>query len=396
MADMTIRAINRLLPPPKRSFFLFGPRSVGKSFWLKRHFGEAIYFDMLDNRTYLELTRDPSIIGAKIGAKPRGTWVCIDEVQKVPALLNEVHLLIENKGYNFALSGSSARKLKKGGADLLAGRAITCRMEGFSWAELSDLFNLDFVLDWGCLPVVFESPPDAADILSAYVHTYIKEEIKEEGLVRNAEPFIRFLEVAGIVNGQILNKENIARDARVPRSTVDVYFSILEDTLLGHMLPPYRPGAKVREQTHSKFYWFDAGVARGAAGLLYDRPDSVWRGWSLETFLFHELRVYNHTKAKNRAFYFYRGGSGSEIDFIIETKKRSSSSKSHVVCVEVKHSKKWDRKWENAMRSFAENKKVVIEKMFGVYCGLDSYHFDGIEILPVTKFLDKLYKGEVF
>jgi predicted AAA+ superfamily ATPase len=389
-------SLKRLLIPPKNTFFLFGPRSVGKSFWLKQHFGHAVYFDMLDNRTVLEFGRDPSLLESRIGKHPRGTWICIDEVQKTPALLTEVHRLIADRGWRFALSGSSARKLKRGGADLLAGRAVTERMEGFSFAELGSIFDLDSVLNWGSLPIVWGAGDDVANILSAYVHTYIKEEIRQEGLVRSAEPFLRFLEVAGIVNGQILNKENIARDAKVPRSTVDVYFSILEDTLLGHFLPAYRPEAKVREQSHAKFYWFDAGVARGAAGLLYEPPHSMWLGWSLETFLFHELRVYNHVRSKHRPICFYRTGSGAEIDFVIETRKRTSSSKGHVVCIEVKYAKRWDRKWERAMRSLAEGGKPVVEKMIGVYCGRDVYHFNGVDVLPVTIFLDRLYAGEIF
>lgn len=390
--------VDRLLQPPQRSFFLFGPRSVGKSFWLRRHFSKAPYFDLLNNATYLELSRNPSILEAKIGNQPRGSWVCIDEIQKIPSLLSEVHRLIENKGFKFAISGSSARKLKRGGADLLAGRAVTCRMEGFSFAETSKLFDLDAVINWGSLPIIFgeQSDADIANILSAYVHTYIKEEIKEEGIVRNIEPFIRFLEVAGMVNGQILNKENIARDAKVPRATVDVYFSILEDTLLGHFLPAFRPNVKVREQSHPKFYWFDAGVARGAAGLLNDQVDSMWRGWSLETLIFHELRVYNHVKGKNRQIFFYRTGAGSEIDFVIETKKKTLTGKSNIVCIEVKYSKKWDRRWEKPMRLLVEDNKVIVEKMFGVYCGADRYHFDGIEVLPVTTFLEMLYNGKVF
>jgi len=388
--------VERLLTPPNRSFFLFGPRSVGKSYWLKQHFKDVPYFDLLENRTYLELSRDPSILEAKIGQRPAGSWICIDEIQKIPALLSEVHRLIEDKGYNFALSGSSARKLKRGGADLLAGRAITLKMEGFTSFEIGKDFDLASSLNWGTLPIVFVETASAADILSAYVHTYIKEEIKEEGIVRNAEPFIRFLEVAGIVNGQVLNKENIARDAKIPRSTVDVYFSILEDTLLGHFLPPFRPEAKVRELTHPKFYWFDAGVARGAAGLLYEPVDSTWCGLSLETLIFHELRVYNHVMAKNRAIYFYRTAGGSEIDFVIETKKRTFSDKGHVICLEVKFSKKWNRKWEKAMRALANSGKVIVDKMIGVYCGTETYHFDGIDVLPVVQFLKMLNDGKIF
>ena len=200
--------------------------------------------------------------------------------------MDEVHRLIESKGYRFALSGSSARKLKKGRANLLAGRAVTKHMEFLSFYELKDFFELKRVLNWGTLPLVVLNTGQASDILSAYVHTYIKEEIKEEGIVRRTEPFIRFLEIAGIMNGQQVNKENIARDSKVPRGTVDTYFSILEDTLLGGFLPAFRPEAKVREQTHPKFYWFDAGAARGAGGLLYEPLDSLWFGRSLETFIF--------------------------------------------------------------------------------------------------------------
>ena len=310
--------INRLLMPPQRSFFLFGPRSVGKSFWLRQHFSSVPYFDLLNAETYLELSRNPSILQAKIGNRLPGSWVCIDEIQKIPTLLSEVHRLIEDKGYNFALSGSSARKLRRGDADMLAGRAVTCTMEGFSYAEVKSSFDLDGVINWGSLPIIYgsQSDKDKADILSAYVNTYIKEEIRQEGIVRNIEPFIRFLEVAGLINGQVINKGNIARNARLPRTTVDVYFSVLEDTLLGHFLPAFRPSVKVREQAHPKFYWFDAGVARAAAGLLNDQVDSIWRGYSLETLIFHELRVYAHVSGKDRRIFFYRTGGGSEIDLL--------------------------------------------------------------------------------
>ena len=388
--------IQRLLPPPDHSFFLFGPRSIGKSFWLRRHFQDALFFDLLDNRTYLELSRDPTLLDAKIGNQKPRIWVCIDEIQKIPSLLNEVQRLMESKKYRFALSGSSARKLKRGGANLLAGRAITKAMEGFTYGELGESIGLQSLLEWGTLPLVALNPKLAADTLSAYVHTYIKEEIKEEGVVRRIEPFVRFLEIAGILNGQQLNKENVARDAKIPRSTVDIYFEVLVDTLLGHFLPPYRPAIKVREKTHPKFYWFDPGVARGAASLLYDPPDSVWLGKSLETLIFHELRVYNHISSKNRMISFYRTTGGSEIDFVIEIKKRTAGTKAQMVCLEVKYSKNWRREWEGPMRSLAQSRKIDVKKMFGVYCGKDQYSFDGVEVLPVSTFLRMLFKGEIF
>jgi predicted AAA+ superfamily ATPase len=188
-------------------------------------------------------------------------------------------------------------------------------------------------------------------------------------MVRKLEPFLRFLEVAGILNGQYVNAENIASEARVPRSNVDVYFSILQDTLLGYLLPSYRPRAKVREQAHPKFYWFDPGVARGAAGLLNDDVDSVWYGTALETLIYHELRVYSQASRKMRPISYYRTGNTVEIDFVVETRKRTSTSKPSIVCIEVKHSKHWDTKWEMPMRSLAESDRVKVKKMFGVYMG---------------------------
>lgn len=392
---MTTPWIPRLLQPLGQSFFLFGPRSVGKSLWLQEHFKKSIRLDLLESRTLLELSRDPSLLEARIGNPEKGSWICIDEIQKVPALLNEVHRLMGSRQLCFVMTGSSARKLKRGGADLLAGRALTLHMEGFAYPEIKNNYPLDSILSWGNLPLIVLNPKNAAEILQAYVHTYIREEIKEEGLVRRTEPFLRFLEVAGLMNGQILNKENIARDAKVPRSTVDVYFSILEDTLLGHFLPSFRPRAKVREQAHPKFYWFDAGVARGAAGLLFDPPGGDWLGISLETVLFHEFRTFNQIRSKHRRFFYY-GTAESEIDFVIETRKRTTSSKGHVVCVEVKQSKNWQRKWETPMRSLKSAGKVVVEKMFGVYGGKESYYFDGVEVLPVRVFLERLWEGRVF
>lgn len=387
---------SRLLPKPTHSFFLFGPRGVGKSTWLNEQFKDCAYFNLLKSETYLELSVNPSLIAAKTAHLSPGSWVCIDEIQKLPALLDEVHQLMGEKKINFALSGSSARKLKKGGANLLAGRAITKNMESFSFAEIKKIFALQDVLQWGSLPLVILNPKNRADILSAYVHTYLKEEIKEEGLVRKVEPFVRFLEIAGLMNGQQINVENISRDAKVPRPTVDTYISILEDTLIAHKLPAYRPQAKVREAAGPKLYWFDVGVARGAAGLLYDVVESQWLGMALETLIYHELRVYNHTQNKNRSLFYYKTPSGLEVDFVIEIKKRTSQTKSKVILLEVKYSTKWDRKWEKAMRSLKETHKVVVERMIGIYRGKDRYQFDGLDVLPVSVFLDELYAGHIF
>lgn len=237
---------------------------------------------------------------------------------------------------------------------------------------------------------------NGADILNAYVNTYLREEIKEEGIVRNVPPFRRFLSRAGQLNGQIINAQNIARDVAMPRSNVDVYFSILKDTLLGRFLPAYRAQAKVREQTHPKFYWFDPGAARAAAGLLIDPLERVWKGTGLETLVYHELEVYNQTQHKNRHIAFYRIASGSEIDFVIETKKRQFTTKPHLVCLEAKMAETWDRKWDAAMLSLQESDHVEVDKMIGVYLGQRPYAFDGVDISPVVEFLGQLYKGNIF
>jgi predicted AAA+ superfamily ATPase len=388
--------IHRLLKPPDRSFFLFGARGAGKSTWLRQIFPHAIMLDLLDTSLQLQLTVNPHELENLIGDKPSGTWIVLDEVQKIPALLDEVHRLSESRRWRFALCGSSARKLKRGGVDLLAGRALTLSMEPFCSAELEERFSRDYSLDWGMLPIVQMDCSNAPDILSAYVDTYLKEEIRTEGLIRSFPPFARFLSIAGQMNGQMLNMQNIAREAAIPRSSVDGYFSVLTDTLMAHFLPPYRPGLKVREAGHPRFFWVDAGIARAAAGLLRDPVDRAWKGASLETLIFHELRVYNSVSGKHRPIAFYRTPAGSEIDFVIETQKRRPGRPAHVVCVEVKLSPRWDRKWERAMRDLHENEGIQVSGMIGVYTGERVYRYANLDVWPVEKFLQDLHKGEVF
>ena len=388
--------VTRLLKLPDRSFFLFGPRGVGKTTWLKEVLPDACFFDLLDSSLYLELSQKPGNIEGIAGNISENSWVVIDEIQKIPQLLDEVHRLMETRGWRFALCGSSARKLRRGGVNLLGGRAITRNLGPFSYSELGDDFDAEFSLQWGFLPYIQLDRENAPDILNSYVNTYIKEEIKEESIVRSLPPFLRFLSIAGQLNGQLVNSQNISREAAVPRSSVDVYFSILEDTLLGQFLPAYRPNVKVREQTHPKFYWFDPGVARAAAGLLFDPVDRLWKGTALETLIYHELRVYNHTKSRNRPIFFYRTGSGVEIDFVIETRKRQASSNAHIVCLEVKMAETWDRRWERPMRTMSKSGRIHIDKMIGIYTGKRSYYFDGFDVLPVEDFLKRLHRGDVF
>lgn len=386
----------RLLKRPLRSFFLFGPRGVGKSTWLSQVLPHAKRFDLLDSRLFLELTGRPDRLESMVGNARRGSWVCIDEVQRVPVLLNEAHRLIESRGWHFALSGSSARKLRRGGTNLLGGRAITRLLEPFVSPELGDRFDLDAAIQWGQLPLVALDSRARADVLESYVHTYLKEEVREEGLIRRVEPFIRFLEIAGLLNGEQVVASNVARDAAVPRSSVDVYFSILEDTLLCHRLPAFVPRARVREQAHSKLYWFDPGVARAAAGLLGDAVDATWRGRALETLVFHELRVHNHVCGKRRKMAFYRTRQGAEIDFVVQTAAGTGSERPSIVCIEVKHATRWDDRWEKPMRELASSGAVRMKRMFGVYRGAEVLVREGVEVLPVREFLRRLHAGQVF
>jgi predicted AAA+ superfamily ATPase len=298
--------------------------------------------------------------------------------------------------WRFALCGSSARKLKRGGANLLAGRALTISMESFSASELEDAFDLDAALAWGTLPLIHGAGEAVPDILAAYVNTYLKEEIQAEGVIRNVPPFIRFLAVAGQVNGQALNVQNISREAAVARSTVDTYFSILTDTLVGHMLPAWRPGLKVREAAQPKFYWFDPGVARGAAGLLRDPPDRTWQGAALETIVYHELRFYNEISGKHRPIAYYRTPAGVEIDFIIEIAPKRPGKIPEVIAIEIKRSNQWRRQWAKHMLNLAGMKNVNVKRMIGVYCGEKAYRFGDVVVYPVKDFILALNAGELF
>ena len=396
MRMLSDAVISRLLQPPDGSFFLFGPRGTGKSTWLQRVLPGAFRLDLLDASLFLELSRDPHRLEALVGNRPARTWVVLDEIQKVPTLLDEVHRLMESRRWRFALCGSSARKLRRGGANLLAGRALTLSMESFSAAELGEEFNLDFALNRGLLPFVRNEPEAAEDILAAYVNTYLKEELQAEGLIRNVPPFVRFLAVAGQINGQVVNGQNIAREASVARSTVDTYFALLTDTLVGHILPAWRPGLKVREAAQPKFYWFDPGVARAAAGLIRDPADRLWQGRALETLIYHELRIYNEISRKHRRICYYRTPAGVEVDFIIETSRRRSGSVPRVVAIEVKRAERWDRLWDKSIRGLAERSGVKVERMVGVYCGERTYRFGDIDVLPVAEFVKVLFAGEIF
>ena len=249
----------RLLERPVRqSFFLFGPRGVGKTAWLRARFPDALFFDLLDADTYTRLLAAPTRLGDEIPAGYRG-WVVLDEIQRLPDLLNEVHRLIEARRLRFVLTGSSARKLRSKGVNLLAGRAVTRFMHPLTVTELGQDFDLRRALQYGCLPFAC-TEPEPRDYLRSYVSTYLREEVQQEGFARNLAAFARFLEAASFSQGSVLNMAAVARESAVNAKVAEDYFSILEDLLIAVRLPVFAKRAKRRVVAHPKFYFFDAGV----------------------------------------------------------------------------------------------------------------------------------------
>lgn len=386
---------SRLLEIPNSSFFLFGPRGVGKSTLLKYEKRFKLVVNLLHHDLFLKYTATPSLLRDQVLALPTKSWIWIDEVQKIPALLDEVHFLIE-EGYQFALTGSSARKLKKVGANLLAGRAITIYMDPLSYSEMKSKWNLHERVLNGNLPLVANKPEISKLTLRTYVSTYLKEEIQLEGAVRKLDPFIRFLEVAAVLNGQIINASEIAREAKVSRPNIDGYFSILTDTLIGTFIQAFQPRAKVKELDHPKFYFFDSGVARATANFLDETPDKEWLGYSFETMILHELRMRNHISHQDRKIMYYKVQSGREVDFVIEIKKGSLRSIPEVILLETKYSKTWKPEWEKEINELANSPKLKVKAAYGIYCGTDILKRDQITVLPVQIFLQKLHEGKIF
>ncbi len=317
----------------KKSFFLFGPRSTGKSTLIRQSFvsSDSFLIDLLDGRVHLKLSSNPAALEELVDLH-KSKIIIIDEVQKIPELLNEVHRLIEKKKVRFLLTGSSARKLRHGGANLLAGRAWEAQLFPLVWKELKK-FNLEKMLQFGGLPQVYLSQ-DPKEELSAYVNTYLREEIRAEGLVKKFPQFSRFLKVAALSNGQLVNYSMIASDAAVPASTVREYFSILNDTLIGFNLEPWRESKKRKAIETAKFYFFDTGVTHTLAGTDYLDRNSDLYGRSFEQWIGMELRAYLSYRRIKKELLFWRSINGQEVDFVI--------GDSHAI--EVKASQKISRK----------------------------------------------------
>ena len=307
------------------SFFLFGPRGTGKTHLLKSRFQATptLYIDLLNPETFQTLSLAPNRLSQQLAALPKSTrWIIIDEVQRIPALLDIVHQQIESSRFHFVLTGSSARKLRHGSANLLAGRAFVYHLFPLTKKELGDDFSLDDALRWGTLPRIFglQSNREKQEYLRSYTHTYLQEEITQEQVVRKLDPFRRFLVIAAQMSGQIINFSKIARDAGTGVPTVQSYFQILEDTLIGTLVESFHESVRKRQRENPKFYFFDTGVQRALENTLTVDllPQTYAYGVAFEHFIINEIQRLQSYQQKDYRFSYLRTQAGVEIDLIVE------------------------------------------------------------------------------
>jgi len=353
--------LNRIIKAPEQSFFLLGPRGSGKSTWLRGTFPDAHVIDLLSEETYQRLLANPGYFADELRAVPTGRWVIVDEVQRLPNLLNEVHRFIEEKRLNFVLCGSSARKLKRAGVNLLAGRALHRSMHPFVPEELGAYFELEEVLRYGSLPIVWDSSAKQ-ETLSAYARLYLKEEIQAEALVRNLPGFARFLPIAALFHGRTVNVTNIAREAGVARTTVTGYLDVLEETLLCFRLPAYEAKLRVRERKRPKWYWCDPGIVRvmkQTTGTL--APEE--KGALFEGMVAQLLRAYKDYRGICDDIYYWApsGRSETEVDFILV---RGGD----LIAIEAKSGNTFTDAWCKGLRAVAQLKGLqrrIIVRLHG-------------------------------
>ncbi|MGD9107866.1 MAG: ATP-binding protein [Gammaproteobacteria bacterium] len=372
----------RLLRLPfknSKSFLLLGPRGTGKTTCVLANAPNALYVDLLETRLYQRLVADPQSLETMI---PAGfaDWIILDEVQKVPLLLNEVHRLIEHKKYKFILTGSSARSLKRKGVNLLAGRALTYHMYPLIALELGDDFDLDKILQYGSLAAITQET-EPKKYLEAYVQTYLREEVLQEGLTRNIGDFARFLEIASFSQGSQINMSSIAREANISQKIVVSYFNILEDLLLGYRLFPFVKKAKRRLITSPKFYYFDVGVYQYLRPKgPFDRTEEVG-GIALESLFFQELKAINDYFQFDYKLHYWRTSTGLEVDFVVYGEKG-------LIAFEIKQNKTIRSKDLRNLKSFKEDYKIA--KLYLIYGGDRREYYGDIEVIPFVEAIKSL------
>ena len=380
----------RIFTPPRRSFFLLGPRGTGKTTWLKFYYKNAVFYDLLDYPTYLRLLKDPSLFKKELSILNKKTTVVIDEVQRLPRLLDDVHyfLSLRNSPLRFILSGSSARKLRSKSANLLAGRASQRFFYSLVYAEHQSTTSIYELLKYGSLPEVLslKKPEDKVEFLEAYVNIYLREEIQQEALTKNIESFSRFLDIAAITNAQTTNLSSISRDAGVARTSLQNYFQILEDTLIGSWLRVWRPRIRIKEVYAPKFFFFDTGVVRSLSNQLRQNVSAYEKGFLLETYIFHELKVWNQKHNWGAKIYFWKTHSKAEIDFILEMGNKK-------IGIEVKASSTWKPEFGKHLNKAKEEQSI--DRSIGVYLGERKLKHKSLEIFPIFEFLRILEKNKL-
>ena len=361
----------------KKSHFLLGPRQTGKTFLVQHTLKDVRVYDLLDTSIYLTLSQNPGRMAQELGSKDR--IVVIDEIQRLPELLNEVHRLIETRGLRFLLTGSSARKLRRGGVNLLGGRARTKYLHPLTYKELGDRFDLRRATERGLLPSIYFSDDARAD-LQSYAGSYLQQEIVAEGATRNVPAFSRFLKVAAFCNGTIVNFTNVANDAQVKRTTVYEYFEILKDTLVLYELPAWRKTKKRKPLASSKYYFFDVGVVASLQGRRF-RPGIPEFGEALETYLMHELTSHSDYVSQESLSY-WRSTTGFEVDFIIGDH----------TAIEVKAKENVSPQDLKSLRALAEEKQL--KRYLCVSLEPRARKVEGVSVLPLSEFLEALWGGE--
>lgn len=378
----------RLKTRPEASFFLLGPRGVGKSTWTRERLPDAHTVNLLDEGLYQQLLADPGLFAGRLRPLLPEQWVVVDEVQRIPSLLNEVHRFIEQGGLRFALLGSSARKLKSSGTNLLAGRAQWNAMFPLVPEELGGSFDLERTLRWGSIALVWQAA-DPRATLESYAQLYLREEVKAEALVRNLAGFVRFLPVAGLFHGQTVNVSALARDAGVARTTVAGYLEILEDTLLATRLPAYEARLRVRERKHPKLYWVDPGLVRAVKKQLGPVADEE-RGPLLEGWIFTLLRTYAEERSLYEEICYWAPlqSKHTEVDFLL---RRGSD----LLALEVKSARRVGSPQLKGLRAIGESEKVV--RRILVYLGDQVLRTEeGIDIWPLDRFLAALAEDSLW
>lgn len=376
-----METINRFLKAEKQSFFLLGPRGTGKSTFIKKAFPDALYLDLLLPDVFRSYNARPERLREAVHAQKGKTTIIVDEVQKAPQLLEVVHSLIEEKkGYRFVLTGSSARKLRRAGVNLLAGRALMRYMHPFMAAELGDRFDLTGALKTGLIPLVMNST-NPGSALHAYVDLYLREEVQMEGLTRNIGNFSRFLEAVSYSHASLLNVSNVSRECEVERKVVEGYVGILEDLLLAYRIPVFTKRSKRATASHPKFYLFDAGIfmTLRPSGPL-DRPEEM-HGAALEGLVAQHLRAWIDYRMPDCSLYYWRTSAGSEVDFIVY-------GKNTFMAIEVKNASVVHPSDLRSLKAFGLDYPEA--KMYLLYRGTESLKKDNIRIEPCASFLSGL------